>query len=279
MTKKALIDADIVAYTAAHATCTWVTNDDGEDEAWPDVGAAGEFVDEIVRAWTRHSGADEPVCVLSPDDRTNYRLLVWPAYKTHRKSSRKPPHLGEVIQYIRDRWDGYHVPYLEGDDVLGILHTRNPDNTVIVSTDKDMHTVPGWHYNPNKDEGSGPRYVCPMMADRWLQTQVLTGDSTDGYKGAKGIGPKKAETVLNNHYVLERQGDQFVLKGDPAAAWEDVMNTFRVTGQPLDEAVQNLAMARILHTDLFRKTNGERFIQLPTETWGVNTEFKLPCTS
>ena len=68
---------------------------DGDEVAIPNMDAAREVVDEIVQAWTKHAGADEPMCILSPDDRTNYRLLEWPQYKTHRKSSRKPPHLGD----------------------------------------------------------------------------------------------------------------------------------------------------------------------------------------
>ena len=78
---------------------------------------------------------------------------------------------------------------------MGILATKRPEERIIVSTDKDMATVPGWHYNPNKD-ADGPRYVDAMSAQRFLQWQVLTGDPTDGYKGAKGIGPKKADIIL-----------------------------------------------------------------------------------
>lgn len=270
--KTSLIDADIIAYTAAYASCTWVT----EDEAWYDMGEAEKMVDEIIIDWTQQAECDRSRCILSPDDRTNYRLLLWPEYKTHRKSSKKPPHLSAVIDYIRNMHNGYSVPYLEGDDVLGILHTRKPDSTVIVSTDKDMHTVPGWHYNPNKDHGMGPQYVSPEQATRWLLTQVLTGDATDGYKGAKGVGPKRAEKVLSDFFKLEKTATGFNLSGDPVGCWEVVKDIFESKGQTVEEAVQNLAMARILTTDLYHKSGDRRGVSLPTAHWGVNEVLTLP---
>lgn len=277
MKKIALLDADIICYTAGHMSVQWI-DFDGDEVAIPNMDAAREVVDEIVQAWTKHAGADEPMCILSPDDRTNFRLLEWPQYKTHRKSSRKPPHLGEIQEYLRDRWNAYSVPYLEGDDVMGILATKRPEERIIVSTDKDMATVPGWHYNPNKD-ADGPRYVDAMSAQRFLQWQVLTGDPTDGYKGAKGIGPKKADIILKPHYQLTKSASGFQLQGDPEAAWSDILDVYRTTGQTVEDAVQNLAMARILTTDLYRKSPAGRFVQMPTAVWGENRELHLPCTS
>jgi hypothetical protein len=272
MSRVALLDADIIAYTAAHATCTWVT----EDEAWADMGAAEVFIKEIAEEWTKGADCTEYRMVLSPDDRTNYRLLVWPEYKQHRKASKKPPHLKDIVKHIRDEYPVKDVPYLEGDDVMGILHTRNPESSVIVSSDKDMATIPGWVYNPNKDYGNGPRHISKTQAQHWLLTQVLTGDSTDGYKGAKGVGPKRAEALLDNHFRLTKTAHGFALEGDAAACWSEVVETFESKGQTVEEAVQNLAMARILTEDLYSKEGDTRTVWLPTETWGVNTPFELP---
>ena len=38
--------------------------------------------------------------------------------------------------------------------------------------------------------------ISEADADRYFLTQVLTGDTADGYKGVPGIGPKKAEAIL-----------------------------------------------------------------------------------
>ena len=189
MKKTALVDADIICYLSAYYSMTKF--DDGS-EPWIDMSAAKEEVHRVVEEWRQACGAEEVLMVLSPDDRTNYRKIVWPQYKTHRKSGSKPPHLSDVASYIKDSYEWAQVSYLEGDDVMGILHTRDPDSTVIVSTDKDMMTIAGDHYNPNKHFGCGVQSVSQAQADFWLYTQVLTGDTTDGYKGVKRCGPVAA---------------------------------------------------------------------------------------
>jgi DNA polymerase-1 len=97
------------------------------------------------------------------------------------------------------------VPRLEADDIMGIAQTngKTPD-TVIVSVDKDMRQIPGWHLNPHKEDF--PVFVTEAEADWLFHMQWLSGDQTDGYGGIKGIGPKKAEKILilaaDNHPPL-----------------------------------------------------------------------------
>ena len=83
---------------------------------------------------------------------------------------------------------------LEADDVIGIYMTR-PNNTtkIAVSTDKDMKTIPGVHWNPDKQELVE---ISEREADYNFYLQVLTGDSTDNYQGCPGVGPKTAEKIL-----------------------------------------------------------------------------------
>jgi DNA polymerase-1 len=81
---------------------------------------------------------------------------------------------------------------LEADDVLGILATHPTlvkGEKIVVGIDKDLLQIPGFHYNFNKDS---LRAVQPEAATRFFFTQVLTGDTTDGFPGCPGIGPKKA---------------------------------------------------------------------------------------
>ena len=269
---RALIDADIVAYTAAFTSCTWVT----EHEAWYDMDEAKKTVEEIVTDWTEQAQADSAVCVLSPDDRTNYRSLIWPEYKTHRKATRKPPHLAEIQSHIREAYDVLSVPYLEADDVMGIVATRNPEDNVIVSTDKDMATIPALVYNPNRDYKNGPRLISDAEADRWLLTQTLIGDTTDGYKGALKVGPVRAKTLLSNHFRVREQGGTFVLEGCAEAAWDEVLAVFHKTGQGYEEAIQNLSMARILRDNWYKKEGDNRAVMLPTLKWHEGHWFDLP---
>ena len=77
----------------------------------------------------------------------------------------------------------------------------------IVSIDKDMDMIPGWHYNQNKGE---LYFVTPEEADYFFHKQLLTGDRVDNIIGIKGIGDKKSDKALGNlsydDRVLKIQG-------------------------------------------------------------------------
>jgi 5'-3' exonuclease len=73
----------------------------------------------------------------------------------------------------------------------------NPDKeqfpTVICSIDKDLHQIPGLHYNFVKKEWS---QIEPWDGLKWFYQQLLIGDSTDGIKGCSGIGPVNSWSIL-----------------------------------------------------------------------------------
>ena len=272
MKKTALIDADIITYLSAYYSMSKF--DDGE--VWVDMQSAKDEVHRVVSEWQQGCEAEEVLMVLSPSDRTNYRSIVWPEYKKHRKPGAKPPHLNEVAQYIKDCYNWAMVSYLEGDDVMGILHTRDPDSTVIVSTDKDMATVPGYHYNPNRDYGSGVRHVSQAQADHWLYTQVLTGDSTDGYKGVKRCGPVAAEKILSELHGCDLVRGVPTYWHNPEAIHGAVLDAYERSGQGVSAFLENFAMARILTDDYY--ISDPKTVLLPTAEYGVNKELRL-CTS
>ena len=62
-----------------------------------------------------------------------------------------------------------------------------------------MLTIPCWHYQWHHD--IFPREVSRAQADKFWLKQLLMGDSTDGITGMKGIGPKKAEAMIQKHMV------------------------------------------------------------------------------
>src|SRR3546814_18785913 len=78
---------------------------------------------------------------------------------------------------------------------------------VIVSEDKDMQTLPNvkiWRQDKLVET------TAESAENFWLY-QTLMGDSTDGYKGCPGCGPKSAEAILQK-------------AGDP---WENVLQAYR----------------------------------------------------
>ena len=81
---------------------------------------------------------------------------------------------------------------------LSQLEKKENKDCIIASIDKDFGTIPGSHFNWSKD--IGVTSVDEKEADYNFYLQVLTGDATDGYAGCPGIGPKRAERLLEDTY-------------------------------------------------------------------------------
>lgn len=206
MKRTLLVDADIVAYKCA-ASNESIYYFDGKDQppsVEHDTIASCSDAEEYVRDLKAQLGADRVVICLT--DRGNeYRKDFWPDYKGNRKG-RKPTDLMPVLDHLAATFETYKRPRLEADDCMGILSTHPsiiPGERIIVSEDKDMATIPGLLFNPAKD--IEPRKVSQLAANRFHLAQTITGDQTDNYPGAAGIGPKspEVEAVMASKSVEE----------------------------------------------------------------------------
>lgn len=229
----ALLDADIIAFKAAAVSSTSIDWGDGEEERSFSRHQCEEAVNHLVQQWTKAAGARRFfACMTSPD---NYRKAVWSGYKANRKGMKPPAGLGHAKNYIATNYPLLLIPRLEADDVMGIYATSGEfSDAVIVSTDKDLRSVPARLINPDNPNRS--QLISKSVANRFWLTQTLTGDASDGFAGAKGIGPKKAEALLRDCQSL-------------AEAWDIVVRTFISCGQSEEEAILNAQMARILRAE------------------------------
>ena len=115
-------------------------------------------------------------------------------YKGNRDSSHKPEFYHEIREYMVDTWGAELVDGRESDDALGCWQWSCKDkSTVIVSIDKDLNQIPGYHYNPRKRQFY---YVTKHAADTFFWEQMLQGDATDNIPGIKGVGPKTIERMV-----------------------------------------------------------------------------------
>lgn len=165
----------------------------------------------------------------------SFRSDIYPLYKAPRVGTRKPMCFARVRDEIEANYTTYAHPGLEADDVLGIWATQNP-GAIIVSEDKDMKTIPGKLYRQNE-----LIEITEYEADYNFMFQTLTGDTTDGYPGCPGIGPKKAEAILLAKKHPE-QSDEDVR----ASWWERVVNAYEKAGLSAEDALVQARMARIL---------------------------------
>ena len=243
-----LIDADILIYRSAAINQTAIDWDgDGNLSIDTDLESAMDFIRDAVADLRRTFRNPIIYMCLSDPDR-NWRKSVLPTYKSNRKDVAKPELIPVLRRWVKSIYMYKQVALLEADDVMGILSTKKdfmPScRKVIVSQDKDMKTIPGWLFNPDKQKKA--TRISKVKAEyNWLY-QTLTGDTTDGYKGCPGIGPIKAERFLNE---------------DPT--WFTVTWVFHQADLTEDDALVQARVARILRADDYDFINKEVILWEP----------------
>lgn len=234
----ALIDGDIFAYQAASAAQVVSPFDKTKRVQHVDMEKAKAEVNRRINDAADAVGALNVIVCLT--DRGNeFRKELYPSYKANRVGP-KPALLLAVLEFIKKEWPTYLKPKLEADDVMGILATCDGRikavkgyDPVIVSSDKDMLTIPARVYNPNKPQ-EGIVSVDPLDADRRFIFQTLTGDSTDGYPGIPRLGAKSrwAKKILSAETAED--------------AWLTLMEAAASKGCPYEFVLTQAQLARIL---------------------------------
>ena len=228
-----LIDADFFFYRAAQAS-------EMEQEYSPDLTViVGDFrrskqivEQELYKFRTKFDTED---LILFFTDKKNFRKGVDKNYKGNR-TKRKPCGYLKLKNWGLDKYPSLIMPNLEADDALGIAATSGKyKNFVLISPDKDMQQIPCRIYDLKNEYTQ-----TPELAERKLYEQCLTGDSTDGYSGCPGFGPKRAGIVLNK------------CKGK---YWPAVVKAFEEAGCTKEDALRNLRLARILQSSDWDKEN------------------------
>ena len=165
-------------------------------------------------------------------------LLTFTASDTFRKDidpddkgnrvKRKPCGYLKLKKWGMEAYPSICYPRLEADDVMGILATNGSlTNFVLISPDKDMAQIPCRIYDLKTEYTQ-----TPGPAKRLLYKQTLTGDTTDGYKGCVGVGPKRADQILDK------------VKNEDY--WTAVVRAYEEAEMTEADALRNFYLARIL---------------------------------
>ena len=237
-----LLDGDLLLFRAAVAA---ETETNWYDDVWSlhtDLDQAKKgFQNMVEDICTELNSVNFIVCL---SDRENFRHDVAGFYKSGRKKSRKPTGYAALVDWCMITYRTTKRPKLEADDVMGIISTMpTNEDCIIVSDDKDMKTIPGRLYRPQKREHL---VVSEEEADRFFYTQCLTGDITDGYKGLEGIGEKRAATILGSR-----------------PCWELVEAAYVKAGKTAADALQQARLARILRCTDWNKEKQEVVLWTP----------------
>jgi hypothetical protein len=180
----ALIDADIVCYRIGFAS-----QDVNEKIC---IARTAEFMEELVmKPWVGDYQG-----YLTGSNNFRKDIAVTAPYKGNR-TAEKPIHYNLIREYLIKAWGCELVEEQEADDAIGIkaYSYEDTEDYVVMSIDKDLDMIHGWHYNFIKDN---KYFIDDQQAIKHFYTQILTGDRVDNIIGLKGIGPKKAEKILED---------------------------------------------------------------------------------
>lgn len=160
-----LIDHDILLYRALWGC---------KEGYYKQLQTCDHMIEKII---DRLESDDITLIMTGPD---NFRYALSPSYKANRKE--KPFYLYDAKRYYEKYWGAVVSVGCEADDVIGMAHG---EDSIVVSSDKDMYQLGGLIYNPVKDEMydiENPWY--------FFYLQMLTGDKADNVQGVKN--PEKA---------------------------------------------------------------------------------------
>ena len=160
--------------------------------------------------------------------RNNFRKDLLPSYKANRKYNEMAATVSKLKKYVISALedDCLSVEYsdtLEADDLVGTA-SREIDNGIVVAIDKDLRQLEGAHFNYKKvkqfkEDGdpkmvswetpdgvfimvhekkyAGFSYTTKSEGRSLLLKQLLIGDVSDNIKGAKMVGQKKADSLID----------------------------------------------------------------------------------
>lgn len=175
----ALIDGDIVTYRVGFTT---------QDV---DVNIALSRLNTLMNNILEDVESEAGYKVFLTDtEQKNFRFKLYPQYKAGRPHE-KPLWYKELRATLIADFGAEVSDGVEADDLMGLAQTKE---SVICTIDKDLDQIAGSHYDFVKQV----KYeVSPEDALRFFYFQLLVGDRIDNIPGARGIGPRKAEKIID----------------------------------------------------------------------------------
>lgn len=140
-----------------------------------------------------------PEIYLSGPENFRDEIAVTVPYKGNRADAPKPFWYNEIREYLVNSWGAVVTDGYEADDALSIrARVLGSTECMMCSIDKDLWTVPGWHYHLGNREVS---WVSEQEAQVFLARQIVMGDASDNIKGIPKVGPVKAAQIVTDDEV------------------------------------------------------------------------------
>jgi len=236
-----LIDADIMYHRSAYSVERTFDFGGKEPKRFTDDAEVIALFTNLLRGVCKNLATTR--FILCWTLKKNYRTKVDSSYKANRVNIRRPTCSDEAKEFLMRTYPSIAVDGLEADDLMGL---NSGSSTIIVSDDKDLLTIAGLHYQPRKP-ARGVFGVTHKEADYLLYTQILIGDRADGYTGIPGVGPKKAEKILEAGGVN----------------WRTILKAYEDYGLHNEDALITARLARILRPGEYDWTENKPILWSP----------------
>ena len=247
--KIALIDADTIAYNACLA-CEYeqYNTETGEDEFHQDLQSAFEHAQGKIELIMEQTGCALLELNFSASSKNTFRVTqVTSTYKANRDNMRYPTGLKDLKEMLCKAYPSEIGIEVEADDL--VVSKYDPEVYILVAMDKDViNSVAGKHWNYYQraaysrmtKQGMKSYEAIPATfvevseskAAYWPFYQCITGDSTDGIPGAKGVGPAKLKNFISETKT-------------PRENWAGVVKAYESVGQSEIDAVINMRLVNM----------------------------------
>jgi DNA polymerase-1 len=149
-----------------------------------------------------------------------FRAERYAQYKAQRPKT--PPELVQSVPYAKAIVEArglkvFEVPGVEADDVIGTLArfgVKNGLKVIIVGSDKDLLQLVSQDvtvYDPYKEkvyEAADVKDKLGVLPEQVPDLLALAGDAVDNIPGVPGIGPKRAQQILQKYGCLDKALEQ-----------------------------------------------------------------------
>jgi 5'-3' exonuclease len=179
-----LIDGDMLVYRVGFAC-----DEESEDVA---TQTLDNYLSEMVVDLSEHYTSS--IVYLTGKGNFRDEVATTQPYKGNRDNKRVPVHKNLLRDYMVTEWNAQVVNGMEADDAIAIKATELDHDVIICSLDKDFKQIPCRMYDYTKKNLNAFNSDDAM---RWLYKQALMGDRVDNIPGIYGIGPKKADKIID----------------------------------------------------------------------------------
>lgn len=248
--KIALIDADTIVYNACLENEYEQYDIESGETIWEtDLQSCVEHAIGKINLIVEQTGCQGGIYLaFSAKTKDTFRVTqVSEKYKANRANTRYPVGIKEVKDLLLESYLGEIGINVEADDIVVSMYDH--EKYILCCMDKDIYnSVPGKHWNYYQraemtkmtKQGLKTYDAIPAtfvetseeQAAYWPFYQCITGDSTDGIPGAKGIGPAKLKDFIS-------------IDKTPKENWLGVVKAYESVGQSEIDAIINMRLVNM----------------------------------